>query len=109
VWPVATLNPFGGKNSEESATGHGAQKPIELIRRPILNHTERGEVFYDAFLGSGTALVAAELTERICYGLEIDSKYIDVIVCRWQQLVGKSAILDGDGRSFDEIRAERLP
>jgi DNA modification methylase len=108
VWPVATLNPFGGKNPEETATGHGTQKPIELMRRPILNHTERGEAIYDAFLGSGTCLVAAELTGRVCCGLEIDAKYVDLIVCRWQQLTGRVATLDGDGRSFAEIQAERL-
>jgi len=108
VWPVATLNPFGGKNQEETATGHGSQKPIELFRRPILNHTNRGEAVYDPFLGSGTTLIAAELTERICCGLEIDDRYVDVIVCRWQQLTGRQATLDGDGRGFDEIKAERL-
>ena len=108
VWPVATLNPFGGKNQEETATGHGSQKPIELFRRPILNHTERGEAVYDPFLGSGTTLIAAELTERVCCGLEIDDRYVDVIVSRWQQLTGRPATLDGDGRSFDEIKAERL-
>jgi DNA methylase len=107
VWPVATLNPFGGKNPEETATGHGTQKPIELFRRPILNHTERGEVIYDPFLGSGTALVAAELTGRVCYGLEIDPGYVDVIVRRWQQLSGRAATLEGDGRTFDQIKAER--
>jgi hypothetical protein len=108
VWPVATLNPFGGKNQEETATGHGAQKPIQLYRGPILNHTERGEAIYDPFLGSGTAVIASELTERVCCGLEIDAKYVDVIVCRWQQLTGRAATLDGDGRGFDEIKAERL-
>jgi hypothetical protein len=106
--PVATLNPFGGKNQEEIATGHGCQKPLALSRRPILNHTEPGDAIYDPFLGSGTSAIAAELTERVCCGLEIDSKYVDVIVCRWQQLTGKPTTLDGDGRSFDEIKAERL-
>ena len=108
VWPVATLNPFGGKNPEETATGHGTQKPIELMRRPILNHTEPGEAIYDPFLGSGTSLAAAEMTGRVCCGLEIDPKYVDLIVCRWQQLTGKVATLDGDGRSFAEIQTERL-
>jgi DNA modification methylase len=63
---------------------------------------------YDPFLGSGTSVIAAELTERVCCGLEIDDRYCDVIVCRWQQLTGRVATLDGDGRSFDEIKAERL-
>jgi hypothetical protein len=108
VWPVATLNPFGGKNQEETATGHGSQKPLELFKKPILNHTERGDAVYDPFLGSGTTLIAAEVTERVCCGLEIDDRYVDVIVCRWQQFTGRLATLDGDGRSFDEIKAERL-
>ena len=84
VWEVANLNPFGG--SKESATGHSAQKPIELMRRPILNNTKRGEIIYDPFLGSGTTLIAAELTDRICYGLEIDPRYVDLTVVRWQKL-----------------------
>ena len=79
------------------------------MRRPILNHTERGEVIYDPFLGSGTTLIAAELTGRICYGLDIDPKYVDVIVYRWQQLTGKAATLESDGRSFDQIQAARSP
>ena len=78
------------------------------MRRPILNHTERGDLIYDCFLGSGTTLIAAELTGRVCYGLEIDPAYVDVIVGRWQQLSGKPATLEGDGRTFDQIKAERL-
>src|SRR4051812_43995019 len=107
VWQVASLNPFGGNNPEETATGHGTQKPIELMRRPILNHTEPGEAIYDPFLGSGTTLIAAEVTGRVCYGLDLDPKYVDMIVCRWQQLTGKMATLDRDGRSFDQVTAER--
>jgi DNA modification methylase len=79
------------------------------MRRPILNHTERGAVVYDPFLGSGTTLVAAEDTGRICYGLEIQAGYVDVIVLRWQNLTGKVAVLGDDGRTFDEVRAERMP
>ncbi len=63
---------------------------------------------YEPFLGSGTTLAATELTERVCLGLELDPKYVDVIVQRWQSLSGKKAKLDGDGRTFDEIRQERI-
>jgi len=77
------------------------------MRRPILNHTKRGELVFDPFLGSGTTLAAAELNERVCCGIELDPKYIDVIVQRYQTLVGKKATLDGDGRTFDEIAHER--
>src|SRR5258708_170849 len=93
--------------SDEDKFDHPTQKPIELMRRPILNHLRRGELVYDPFLGSGTTLAAAELTERFCYGLELDPKYVDVVVARWQQLAGKEATLDGDGRSFDEVALER--
>ena len=62
---------------------------------------------YDPFLGSGTTLAAAELTERVCFGLELDPKYVDVIVHRWQTLSGKQAKLDGDGRNFEEVAGER--
>jgi DNA modification methylase len=66
-------------------------------------------LIYDPFLGSGTTLAAAELTERVCSGMELDPKYIDVIVRRWEKLTGKQAVLEGDGRTFDEISAERKP
>jgi len=93
--------------SDEDKYDHPTQKPVDLMRRPILNHLRRGELVYDPFLGSGTTLAAAELTERVCYGLELDPKYIDVVVARWQQLTGKQATLDSDGRTFDEIAKER--
>jgi DNA modification methylase len=81
---------------------------MEVMRRPILNHTLPGEPLYDCFLGSGTTLIAAEQTGRVCFGVELDPKYIDVIVRRWQQYTGKQAVLDGDGRTFDEIAEERI-
>jgi DNA modification methylase len=106
VWNVANLNPFGGSH-EEPATGHSAQKPQELARKPILNNTLCGEAVYDPFLGSGTTLIAAELTGPVCYGLELDPHYVDVIATRWQDLTGKKAILNEDGRTFEEVAAER--
>jgi DNA modification methylase len=93
--------------SDEEKHDHPTQKPVDLMRRPILNHLKRGELVYDPFLGSGTTLAAAELTDRVCFGLELDAKYVDVIVQRWQTLSGKKARLDGDGRTFEEIAGER--
>jgi ParB-like chromosome segregation protein Spo0J len=93
--------------SDETKYDHPTQKPIELMRRPLLNHLKRGEAVYDPFLGSGTTLAAAELTERICYGLELDPKYVDVVVQRWQSLSGQQATLDGDGRPFNEVAGTR--
>jgi len=93
--------------SDEEKYDHPTQKPVELMRRPIVNHTRRGGLVYEPFLGSGTTLAAAEMTARICYGLELDPKYVDVVVRRWQALSGQQAYLDGDGRAFEEIAAER--
>jgi DNA modification methylase len=94
--------------SDEEKWDHPTQKPAELMRRPLLNHTLPGEIVYDPFLGSGTTLIAAEQLVRICYGCELDPKYCDVIVRRWQSFTGKQATLTGDGRSFDEIAEERI-
>jgi adenine-specific DNA methylase len=75
--------------------GHGTQKPVECMRRPIENNSSPGQAVYDPFLGSGTILIAAEQTGRVCYGMEIDPVYVDVIVRRWEEFTGKKAILDG--------------
>lgn len=104
VWEVPNLNPFGGqKTTEDEATGHGTQKPVELMRRPIQNHTRKGEVCYDPFLGSGSTLIAAESCGRVCYGIDLDPIYVDMGVLRWQRYTGQKATLDGDGRTFEEI------
>ena len=105
VWDVANMNPMGG--NDEERTGHGTQKPVEVMRRPILNHTQPGEAVYDPFLGSGTTLIAAELTERRCFGLEIDPAYVDVSVIRWQTLTGKCATLEGSGATFEQVKRGR--
>ena len=105
IWQVANLNPFGG-DKEEAPTGHGTQKPVELMKRPILNNTDTGQAVYDPFLGSGTTMIAAELTGRECLGIDIDPVYVDVAVMRWQQLTGKEAKLE-DGRTFADISEER--
>lgn len=73
----------------KSETGHSTQKPVECMLRPILNHD--GDV-YDPFLGSGSTLIAAEKTNRICYGMEIDPHYVDVILKRWEDYTGNKAI-----------------
>lgn len=94
--------------SDEGKWDHPTQKPVVLMERPIQNHLRRGEFVYDPFLGSGTTLAAAELTDRVCVGLEIDPRYVDGIVTRWEHLTRKQAVLEGDGRSFEQIRFERL-
>jgi DNA modification methylase len=93
--------------SKEEKFDHPTQKPVELMRKPILNHTKRGSAVCDPFLGSGTTLIAAELTGRICYGVELDPKYVDVIIQRWQDFTGQHARLES-GHTFNQVKAERL-
>jgi DNA modification methylase len=107
VWEVPSPKFIMGGSKEEKCD-HPTQKPLELMRRPILNHTKRGELVYDPFLGSGTTIMAAEVTGRICYGIDIDPKYTDVAVLRWQQFTGLEPTLEGSGRTFDQVKAERL-
>jgi DNA modification methylase len=98
------------KDPDDVKQDHPTQKPVELMRRPILNHLKRGQLVYDPFLGSGTTLAAAELTERVCVGLELDAKYIDVVLLRWQTLSGKQAVLgDGPykGATFEHVKEGR--
>ena len=91
----------------KSETGHGTQKPIDCMRRPIVNNSSPGQAVYDPFLGSGTTAIAAEMEGRHCLGLEIEPAYVDVVVKRWQEFTGKDATLEGDGRTFNEVADER--
>ena len=95
-----------GKPSK-SETGHSTQKPVECMRKPIENNSARGESVYDPFCGSGTTIIAAEQTNRICYAIEIAPKYVDVAVRRWQNYTGKQAILELSGKTFEEVAEAR--
>jgi len=90
VWRAPSPKMIMG-GSDEEKQDHPAQKPVVLSEIPIRNHLRLGEVVYDPFLGSGTTLVAAETLGRRCYGLEIDPKYCQVIIERWQGLTGRTA------------------
>ena len=93
---------------EDGANGlHPTAKPIQLWRRPIVYHTEPGELIYEPFSGSGTAIIAAEMTDRRCSAVELSPPFVDVALTRWQAFTGKEAILEGDGRSFAAVAAER--
>lgn len=106
VWSAPSPKFIMG-GSDEEKYDHPTQKPVELARRPILNHTKRNDLVYEPFLGSGTTLAAAESTQRVCYGMELDPKYADVVVKRWQMLTGKAATLAENGRCFDAVATER--
>jgi len=97
----------GSKDVGDNKQDHPTQKPVELMRKPILNHTKRGGIVYDPFLGSGTTLIAAELSERACYGMELDPKYVDVICQRYIEFSGKPVTLEATGQSFEQVKAQR--
>jgi DNA modification methylase len=100
VWEVPNLNPMGGtREAENAVTGHATQKPTRLFEIPILNHTVAREAIYDPFCGSGTAIIAAEKLGRVCYAMEIDARYVQVAVTRWEQFTGKKAICQGVSRT----------
>jgi DNA modification methylase len=92
---------------EDDGHGHGTQKPVECMRRPIENNSSPGQAVYDPFSGSGTTIIAAEMTGRSCFAIEIDPAYVDVAILRWQAFTGLTATLQGAGRSFTELAAER--
>ena len=92
---------------EDDGHGHGTQKPVECMRRPIENNSSPGQAVYEPFSGSGTTIIAAEMTGRACFAIELDPAYVDVAITRWQVFTGKTATLEKDGRSFSEVGGER--
>ena len=89
----------------KSETGHSTQKPVECMRRPIENNSKPGQAVYEPFSGSGTTIIAAEMTGRTCYAIEIDPAYVDVAIARWQTFTGQQATLDG--KTFAQVKDER--
>ena len=92
---------------QDAATIHGTQKPVDCMRRPMLNNASQGQVIYEPFCGSGTTIIAAETTGRIGHGLELDPAYVDVAVLRWQALTGQAATLGAGGATFAATTATR--
>jgi DNA modification methylase len=86
---------------------HPTVKPVRLVADAMLDCTRRGEIVLDAFLGSGTSVIAAERVGRCCYGLELDPVYVDTTVRRWQAYTGDDAHHDSTGKSFNKLAAER--
>jgi len=86
---------------------HPTMKPVALIARSITNATEPGQLIVDPFLGSGTAVIAAQQVERRAVGMDLDAAYCDVIVLRWQRLTGKEAVLAETGQTFSAVAQAR--
>lgn len=87
---------------------HPTMKPVALFEYQLLNNTKGGDIVLDSFGGSGTTLIAAEKNGRVARLMELDPKYVDVIVRRWQEFTGKAATLEADGRTFGDVAAGRV-
>ncbi len=93
---------------DDSGVGHGTQKPVECMKRPIENNSQPGDAVYEPFSGSGTTIIAAEMTGRHCYAVELNPAYVDIAVKRWQDYTGKAAVLDASGETFAQTEKARL-
>lgn len=82
---------------------HPTMKPVAIFEYQLLNNTKGGDIVLDSFAGSGTTVIAAEKNGRVAHLMELDPRYCDVIIKRWQDFTGKAATLEGDGRTFNEI------
>jgi DNA modification methylase len=107
VWRYPGVNSFGRASEEGNLLAlHPTVKPVALVADAMLDASVRHDVVLDAFLGSGTTLIAAERTGRVCYGLELEPGYVDTAIRRWQTWTGQQARHAISGRLFDDLEAE---
>jgi DNA modification methylase len=107
VWRYPGANSFARSTAEGNLLAlHPTVKPVAMVADAILDCSARGEIVLDAFLGSGTTVIAAERTGRRCCGLEFDPAYVDTAIRRWQALTGGNACHAVSGRSFDDLADE---
>ena len=102
VWEYEGVNSLSPERRADQAL-HPTVKPVAMIADAIRDASDRGDLVLDPFLGSGTAVIACEQTGRVCAGLELDPKYVDVIVRRWQAYTGNKARHAATGMTFDEM------
>jgi hypothetical protein len=107
VWNYPSISAFGRKGEEGNLQAlHPTVKPVAMVADAILDCTARGDIVLDSFLGSGTTLIAAERTGRVCRAIEISAPYVDTAIRRWQKHCGDHAVHAISGKRFDEIAAE---
>jgi DNA modification methylase len=107
LWTYPSATSFSRTSTEGNLFAlHPTVKPVALIADAILDCSARGDIVLDPFLGSGTTVIAAERTGRVCYGLELDPLYIDTVVRRWQSFTGKAALHAVSGLTFREMEED---
>lgn len=108
IWNYPGVNSFARQTDEGNLLAlHPTVKPTALVADALMDASDRGHAVLDPFLGSGTTLLAAERTERVGYGIELDPLYVDTAVRRWQALTGLVAVHAGNGRTFADVATER--
>lgn len=108
LWSYPGANTFAPGRTD-ALSAHPTVKPVALVADAILDCTARGDAVLDQFAGSGTIVLAAEKTGRVAYAMEYEARYVDVAIRRWENVAKLEATLAGDGRTFEEIAASRLP
>jgi len=101
VWRI----PRAGTDETGEQRQHNAQKPVALYAKALEHSTDIGDIILDLFSGSGTAVIAAEQENRVAYVMEVEPRFCDLTVKRWQKFAGKQAIHEASGRTFDEVAA----
>jgi DNA modification methylase len=108
VWQYPVIHTLSKQSGEGNLLLlHPTVKPVAMVADAILDCSARGEVVLDAFLGSGTTLLAAERVGRVCCGIELDPAYVDVAIRRWQSWTGEAAVHGATGRRFDEVEGAK--
>jgi len=107
VWTYPGASSLGS-DSRKGLQHHPTVKPEAMCADMLLDLTNRGEIVLDPFLGSGSTLIAAQRTGRVCYGIELDALYVDLVVKRYEAVFGKTAVLESTGESLDTVGRRRL-
>ena len=107
LWNIeAKIGVRVGKGAD-APVSHGTQKPVECMKRPIENNSNPGQAVYEPFSGSGTTIIAGEMTGRCVYAMELSPEYVDVAVKRWQDFTGNKATLESTGQTFEDVASNR--
>ena len=107
VWAYAGVNTMKSGRAEELAM-HPTVKPVALVADAIRDVSKRKGIVLDPFCGSGTTIIAAEKTGRRARAIELEPKFVDVAVRRWERYTGKTAVLDGTGQTFEDVEVARM-